>query len=484
MSETMTPVGSAARVSTAHGPDDNAIASLRGALAGRLITPSDPDYDRARAVWNGMIDRYPALIASCATTGDVVEALAFARTHDLPVAVRGGGHSVAGHSTCDGGIVIDCSPLESIAVDSEARVASAGAGVTWGELDAATQPFGLATPGGVFSRTGIAGLTLGGGYGWLGATYGLACDNLIAAEVVTADGEVIIADEVGEHAELLWGLRGGGGNFGIVTRFTYRLHPVGPESYFAVVFHDGEGEATARTLRFYRDFCAAAPDALNLLAVCGVVPVEMEGFPEASHGRRFVLIGGHHVGPVEEGEHVTRPLREFAEPLADFSAVVPYLDVQRLWDADYPDGLRYYWKSVNLTRLDDDVIERIVAHARRQPSPLSTTDLWHVGGGIKRADRGRSAFRGRDAAFLLGLEANWVDAADDVANIRWARDFVADMEAFSDGSRYLNFAGFQEEGESMMRSTFGPHYDRLLALKRRYDPTNVFRFNQNIAPVS
>jgi FAD/FMN-containing dehydrogenase len=462
--------------------DPDAIAALRGALDGRVITPSDPDYDRVRSVWNGMIDRYPALIASCATTADVVAALRFARAHDLPVAVRGGGHSVAGHSTCDGGIVIDCSPLETITVDPEARTVSAGGGVTWGELDAATQPFGLAAPGGVFSRTGIAGLTLGGGYGWLGCTYGLACDNLIAAEVVTADGEVVVAEDEGEHAELLWGLRGGGGNFGIVTRFTYRLHPVGPESYFAVVFHDGEGEATARTLRFYRDYCAAAPDAVNLLAVCGVVPAEMEGFPQESYGRRFVLIGAHYVGPVEEGERATRPLRELAEPLADFSGVVPYLDVQKLWDSDYPDGMRYYWKSVNLARFDDDVIARIVDHARRQPSPLSTTDLWHVGGGIKRANRDRSAFRGRDAAFLLGLEGNWVDAVDDNANIGWAREFVADMEQFSDGSRYLNFAGFQEEGEAMMRSTFGPHYARLEALKRRYDPTNVFRLNQNIAP--
>ena len=256
---------------------------MREAITGSVITPADPDYDQARAVWNGMIDRYPALVARCATAGDVIAAVAFAAAHDLPVAVRGGGHSVAGHSTCDGGIVIDLSPMKQIDVDPEARVASAGAGVTWGELDAATQQYGLATPGGVFSRTGIAGLTLGGGYGWLSATYGLSCDNLIAAEVVTADGRVIVASEE-ENPELLWGLRGGGGNFGIVTRFTYRLHPVGPQSYLAVVLHDGEGEATERTLRFFRDFCAAAPDEVNLIAVCGVVPAHEEVYPEATHG--------------------------------------------------------------------------------------------------------------------------------------------------------------------------------------------------------
>ena len=472
---------SAERVPRSLSPD--AISGLRTKLAGAVITPADPGYDQARAVWNGMIDRYPALVASCATTEDVIAALAFGQTHDLPVAVRGGGHSVAGHSTCDGGIVIDLSPMKAITVDSEARIAHAGAGVTWGELDAATQEFGLAAPGGVFSRTGIAGLTLGGGYGWLSATYGLSCDNLIAAEMVTADGQVILAREHdGEPDELLWGLRGGGGNFGIVTRFTFRLHPVGPQSYFAVAFHDGEGEGTANALRFYRDFCATAPDTANLLAVCGVVPDSAEGFPESTHGRRFVLFGGHFVGPVADGERLLQPLRDFAAPLVDFSAVMPYVDVQKLWDADYPDGMRYYWKSLNLSRLDDEVIARIVAHARQQPSAHSTTDLWHIGGAIKRADPDASAFRGRDAAFLVGLEGNWDDPAADTGNIQWVRDFIATMESFSDGSRYLNFAGFQEEGDAMMRASFGPHYERLVALKRRFDPTNVFQLNQNIAP--
>src|SRR5215216_4276647 len=297
---------------TTRNLNSGAIASLREALTGRVITPDDPEYDQARVVWNGMIDRYPALVARCATAGDVIMAVAFASANDLPVAVRGGGHSVAGHSTCDGGIVIDLSPMKQIDLDLGAGIAHAGAGVTWGELDAATQQYGLATPGGVFSRTGIGGLTLGGGYGWLSATYGLSCDNLIAAELVTADGRVIVVSEE-ENAELLWGLRGGGGNFGIVTRFTYRLHPVGPQSYLAVVLHDGEGEATEQTLRFFRDFCAAAPDEVNLIAVCGVVPAHEEVYPAETHGRRYVMLGGHYVGSVEEGERILRPLREFAE---------------------------------------------------------------------------------------------------------------------------------------------------------------------------
>jgi FAD/FMN-containing dehydrogenase len=458
-----------------------AIASLREAITGSVLTPTDPEYDQARAVWNGMIDRYPALVARCATAGDVIAAVAFASANDLPLAVRGGGHSVAGHSTCDDGIVIDLSLMKQINIDPVGRVASAGAGVTWGELDSATQQYGLATPGGVFSRTGIAGLTLGGGYGWLSATYGLSCDNLIAAEVVTADGRVIVASEE-ENPELLWGLRGGGGNFGIVTRFTYRLHPVGPETYLAVVLHDGEDEGTERTLRFFRDFCDSAPDEVNLIAVCGVVPAHAEVYPEPTHGRRYVMLGGHYVGPVEEGKRILRPLREFAEPLVDFSGDMPYVDVQKLWDEEYPDGDRYYWKSLNIAEFDDGVIAQIAAHAPEQPSLLSTTDIWHVGGAVRRAPKDGSAFRGRDAAFLLSPASHWVDPAEDASNIAWVRAFGAAVEPYSDGSRYLNFAGFQEEGEAMMRSSFGPHYDRLLALKRHYDPTNLFRLNQNINP--
>jgi FAD/FMN-containing dehydrogenase len=463
--------------------DPEVIASLRGALTGDASTPADPAYERLRAVWNGMIDQRPAVVASCATTADVIAAVAFARRHDLPIAVRGGGHSVSGHSTCDDGIVIDLTPMKAIEVDPTARIVHAGAGVTWGELDAVTQEHGLATPGGLFSRTGIAGLTLGGGYGWLRGSHGLACDNLIAAEVVTADGRVVVAgDGDGEDSELLWGLRGGGGNFGIVTRFTFRLHPVGPRVFFTFVFHDGEGEAAERALQFYDEYCGTVPDQVSPVAVCGVIPPDEELFPAAIHGRRFVLFGAMYDGPVAEGERVLGPLRSLAEPLVDFSDVMPYVDVQNAFDADYPDGRRYYWKSLNLTRFDGEAIARVIDHARRQPSHLSTTDLWHIGGAQRRADPRSSAFYGRDARFLLGLEANWTDSADDEANVAWVREFVADMERFSDGSRYLNFAGFQEEGETMMRSGFGQNYDRLVSLKRRYDPTNLFRLNQNIDP--
>ncbi|HEX6122249.1 MAG TPA: FAD-binding oxidoreductase, partial [Ktedonobacterales bacterium] len=356
-----------------------AIGALAARLSGRLIRPGDADYERARAVWNGLIDRRPALIVTCRDTNDVVAAVGFARERGLPVAVRGGSHNVAGHATCDGGLVIDLSAMKRITVDRDARLARAEGGVTWGELDAATQAHGLATPGGVFSRTGIAGLTLGGGFGWLRNKHGLACDNLVAAQVVTADGRVVRASE-SEHPELLWGLRGGGGNFGVVTEFTYRLHPVGPEVMFVFVLHDGSGERMARAIRFYRDFCATAPDEISTIAACGIVPPHGEVFPAAIHGRPFVLFGGLYAGPVEAGQRALAPLLAFGSPLIDFSGVKPYVEAQQAFDADYPDGLRYYWKSLNLVRLDEAAINRLVEHARRQPSVLSTTDLWHVGG--------------------------------------------------------------------------------------------------------
>lgn len=463
--------------------NERVIEQLEGRLRGRLIRPGETDYGTARAVWNGMIDRHPALIIACMDTNDVVAAVNFAREHLLPVAVRGGSHGVAGHATCDGGLVIDLSRMKGITVNPDARLARAEAGVTWGELDAATQAYGLATPGGVFSRTGIAGLTLGGGFGWLRSKLGFSCDNLVAARVVTANGEVIHASET-ERPDLLWGLHGGGGNFGVVTEFEYRLHPVGPEVMFAFVLHDGEGEHMAQAIQFYRDFCATAPDEASTIAACGIVPPHDDTFPAAIHRRPYVLFGGLYTGPITEGKQVLRPLIEFGTPLIDFSAVKPYIEAQQAFDADYPDGLRYYWKSLNLVQLDDAVIDRLAKHAHRQPSVLSTTDLWDIRGAVRRKGAEDAAFHGREAPYLLNVEANWEDQADDDANIAWVREFIADMREFSDGGRYLNFAGFQEEGDEMMRNAFGAHYERLAALKAKYDPNNLFHLNQNIKPAT
>jgi FAD/FMN-containing dehydrogenase len=457
------------------------VQSLRSMLQGQIILPGDADYEEARKVWNGMIDKYPALIVRPEDNADVAAALTFAREQNLLLSVRGGGHNVAGHATNDNGLVIDLSSMKKIVVDPVQRIARAEGGVTWGELDAASQVYGLATPGGVFSKTGIAGLTLGGGFGWLRNKYGLSCDNLIGAEVVTASGEIVRASTT-ENRDLLWGLRGGGGNFGVVTVFEYQLHPVGPDVMFAFIFHDGSSEAEMqRGLRFYREFSATAPDEVSTLAILGQIPPD-EHFPVEHHRKPFIAFGGLYAGPVEDGKKVLQPLLDFGTPLLNFSGVMPYSEAQQAFDNDYPDGLRYYWKSLNLNTLSDEAITGIVEHARRQPSPFSTTDIWHVGGQVRRVGSDESAFNGRQAAFLLSPESNWIDAADDEVNIQWLRDFVNHMEAFSDGSRYLNFPGFHEEGDEMMRKSFGAQYARLAALKQKYDPDNLFRLNQNIKP--
>lgn len=461
--------------------DTAAVDAFKAQLSGAVIDPQHAEYDPARRVWNGMIDRYPALIARCHTNQDVAAAIAFARAHDLPIAVRGGGHSVAGHGTVDDGLVIDLSPMHQIEVDPERRIARVGGGATWGQVDAATQAYGLVTPGGVFSDTGVAGLTLGGGYGYIRNKFGLSCDNLLAAEVVTADGTLIRADAT-EHSDLLWALRGGGGNFGVVTAFEFQLHPLGPDVAFTFVLHDAGTDAQMTALlRFFRDYCTRAPDEVSLLAATGIVPPE-EAFPAELHGRAFVLFGGMYAGPADAGQRAMQPLIDIAEPLINAGGVMPYVEAQQAFDHDYPDGRRYYWKSANVLHLDDAVIDIIVDHSRRQPSPFSTTDLWHVGPGIRRFGDDHAAFSGRDAGYLINPEANWLDAADDDANIVWVRDGLARLEPYGDGSRYLNFAGMMEEGDEMMQQTFSTRYARLAEIKRRYDPHNVFRLNQNIKP--
>lgn len=455
--------------------------TFRSGLKGDLILPTDAAYAAARAVWNGMIDRRPALIVRCAGVKDVIAGISFARRMGLTLAVRSGGHNIAGHGTCDGGLVLDLSLLKQIEVDPPGRRARAGAGVLWGELDVATQAHGLAAPGGTVSLTGIAGLTLGGGYGWLRNKLGLSCDNLAAAEVVTADGRVVRACD-DENPDLLWGLRGGGGNFGVVTSFEYHLHPVGPQVMFVFVFHDGRGERLKTAIRFYRDFIAAAPDEVSALGLAGVFPPGAHQFPETVQGLPYFAICALYAGAAAVGERILQPLRDFQPPLVDFSGVRPYVEAQKAFDADYPEGWRYYWKSANLLRLDDEVIDRVIPHIRRQPSPYSTTGLWAVGGAMRREPPGGAAFHGRQASFLLNPEANWESPGDDSANLRWVREFATAMQPYSDGSRYLNFAGFQEEGQTMMRAGFGPHYARLAALKTKWDPENLFRLNQNIPP--
>jgi FAD/FMN-containing dehydrogenase len=455
------------------------LARLDEQLVRGVITADDERYDEARSVWNGMIDRHPVGVALCSDADEVGACVRFGVANDLPIAVRGGAHSVAGYGTVDDGLVIDLSGIAEVQADLSRRRVSAGGGCTWGMVDAETQVAGMAVPGGVFSRTGIAGLTLSGGYGWIRNRYGLSCASLRAADVLTADGALHHAD-ADNDADLIWALRGGGGNMGVVTRFEYDLHPVGPDVYFLFVAHDGRGGRTAAGLRQFRDFCAEAPDTVSMLAFVGVVPETEEGFVEGSAGVPFVGFAGMFLGDPEEGERLLAPLRASGDSVMDASAVMAYAQAQKIFDDEYPDGDRYYWKSVTVPVLTDAAIDAIAEAGAHPASELSTVDVWHLAGAATRPFDG--ALIPTRASFLVNPEANWSASADDAANISWVRELVARLAPESDGSRYLNFAGFHEESGSSVRTVFAENYERLARLKSQYDPQNVFRLNPNVPP--
>jgi FAD/FMN-containing dehydrogenase len=454
--------------------------ALRGALDGQVITPGDAKYDEARKVWNGMIDKRPAAVVQCRNVGDVVASVGFARDHDLPITVRGGGHNVAGLAVDDGALVIDLSSMKEADVDADRGVVTIGAGATLADLDRATQEHGLATPLGLQSETGIAGLTLGGGMGWLRRKYGLSCDQLASARVVTAAGEVLTASET-ENADLLWGLRGGGGGLGVVTSFEYRIHPVGPEVMVAALFYPRSG--AKEIFRAIEQYTKDAPEDVSPLAFLGTVP-PADPFPPEWQGGPVVIVGAVHPGNPEEGERVLQPLRELGEPIMDLSGPMPYVQVQSLFDEDYPKGWRYYWKSIHLSELSDEVLDRLIAHGEAAPSAHSTIDVWYQGGAMTRVGPTDTAFGDRSSPILIGAEGNWEDPADDVANIAWVREIVADMGRFPSGGAYLNFPGFLEEGDRLLRESHGPNYDRLVALKETYDPAHLFRGNRTVQPTS
>jgi FAD/FMN-containing dehydrogenase len=456
-----------------------AASDLRAQMIGSILEPGDREFDQARRVWNGMIDLHPALIARPTSAEGVAAAIHVAREHDLPIAVRGGGHNVAGLATIDAGLVIDLWAMREIEVDPIRRTARVGGGATWAEVDAATQPFGLAAPGGVVSDTGVAGLTLGGGMGWLRRKHGLSADNVTGAEVVLADGSIVWTSP-SERPELLWGLRGGGGNFGVVTTFEFALHPVGPEVAFAFVFYPIA--AAADVLRGHERLVAADTTGdISTLAVLGHIP-PVDAFDPALHGASFVAVLAMHAGPIEPGLRALQPLRELATPLVDMSGTQLYVDAQRIFDADYPTGHRYYWKSSRLPALSDAAIARLVASLETAPSGHSTIDLWLNGGAMTAVGADATAFGARDSAYLVSPEANWEDAADDAVNIAWARAVLDSVAADSAGGSYLNFPGFLEDAEALVRTSFGGSYERLRELKRAYDPDNRFRRNQNVAP--
>jgi FAD/FMN-containing dehydrogenase len=446
---------------------------LRQRIRGEVIAEADAGYDDARSVWNGVIDRRPAAVIRCTGNADVIAAIGFAREHGLLVSVRGGGHNVAGTAVADGALVLDLSQMKNVSVDLDRMTVRAGGGAVLGDVDHETQAFALATPFGVVSKTGISGLTLHGGMGFLTRRLGLSCDNLIAADVVTADGKLVHADTE-RNSDLLWALRGGGGQFGAVTSLEYRLHPVGPEVFMAITFYPAE--AGKDGLRVFREVFAEAPDELMGVALYWTAPPE-EPFPPEWHGKPVFILAGCWSGPLEEAEAAVKPLRELTQPVADLSGPMPFTIAQSLFDPEYPDGRRYYWKSIYLSDIDDATSDTIGRYAGTRPSPLSSIDVWALGGKMRSEPEGGSAFAKRDAPFLLGVESNWEDAADDEANISWTRELIDEASALSPGGTYLNFPGFVEEGEQIIRDTYGANYERLREVKAKYDPDNVFASN-------
>lgn len=455
------------------------IEGFRAQLRGEVLEPSSPPYDTMRVVWNGMIDRRPALIARCRNAADVAASINFARDHGLAIAVRSGGHNVAGYAVCDGGLMIDMSSMNGVRVVPGLDRAIVEGGATWGDVDTATTPFGRATPGGLISATGVAGLTLSGGIGWLRGTHGLSCDNLLAADVVTADGKLIHACE-SENSDLFWALRGGGGNFGVVVSFEFKLHQVEPELMFC-----GPAYAEERAneiIPLWRDFMKSAPDKLSGLAEFSTLPQD-PSIPEHAWGRRVLALAHVYDGPAEEGERVVQPLRSFGEPLADFSGRMPYRTIQTLYDALFPKGRdRCYWKSTYLKGLDDGMVHEIISLMAQRPSEMTFASIWKFGGAVQRVAADATAFGDRSMPFMLSLDAIWSGPVDDSANIGWVRNFWDDMQRHSTGRLYLNFPG-HGEGTNLVRDAFGAEaYGRLQKLKRKYDPQNLFRMNQNILP--
>ena len=456
------------------------VEGLRGSILGEVFVPDDEGYDGARAVWNAMIDRRPVVIVRARDSNDVVRAVNFARDHDLPVSVRGGGHNVAGHAVGDDSVMIDLSAMRSVSVDPERRRARVAGGATWRDVDRATQAFGLATPGGLISDTGVAGLTLSGGIGWLRSRYGLCIDNLVAAEVVTADGRLVHATP-DENADLLWALKGGGGNFGVVTTFEFELHAIGPSVMFAAPIYSIE--AGAGPIRFWRDFLADKSDRIGSIIEFSTIPDD-PAYPEGTWGKRVYTMAAVYAGDAAEGESVLQPLRELGEPVVDFSGRMDYVDVQQLFDTVIPFGQhRCYWKSRYLDGLGDDAIDMILEGSSRPPSPNTLSSIWNFGGATAQVGTADTAFGDRSMPYMFSIDSIWMTPDEDAANIAWTRDFWQRLASHSDAGRiYLNFPGQGEEGDELVRRSYGANYARLSSIKAKYDPGNVFRFNQNIPP--
>ncbi|MFF3209776.1 FAD-binding oxidoreductase [Streptomyces sp. NPDC002886] len=451
------------------------VDQLSQRVRGTVVTPGDEDYDEARTVYNAMIDRRPAVVVRCANAGDVMAAVDYARENGLDLAVRGGGHSVPGFGTCDDGVVADLSAMRGVRVDPVRRTARAEGGATWGDFNAATHAFGLATTGGIISTTGVGGLTLGGGIGYLDRGLGLSCDNLISADVVTADGQLVVASEQ-EHEDLFWALRGGGGNFGAVTSLEFRLSPV-KDIYGGPILY--ELDSAGDVLRAYRDFIADAPEQLGAFPAFQIAP-PLPFIPEDRHGDTFILMVSCWAGPVEEGERALQPIHDFAPVVAEHVGVMPYPALNSAFDALVPPGLQHYWKANFVTELSDEAIEAHLVHGPRVPAVNSTVHIYPINGACHRVAPEATAFAYRDASFATVIAGMWPDPADNEANTAWVRDYYEATAPHSEEGGYVNFMA--DDDQDRIRANYKGNYDRLVAVKGTYDPGNLFHLNQNIKP--
>jgi FAD/FMN-containing dehydrogenase len=458
--------------------DSDLAVALAERLVGDVIAPDHAEYDSARSVWNGMIDKRPAAIARCADAGDVAVAVRFAAERGLPLTVRGGGHNVAGTAVIDDGLVVDLSQMRGVRIDASRRTVHVQGGATWADVDRVTAPLGLAAPGGVVSETGVAGLALSGGVSHQRRRDGMTIDNLVSAEVVLADGRRVRAS-ADEHADLHWALRGGGGNFGVVTSFELRLHELGPEVFGLNVAYPLAD--AARVLAGWRDAVAGAPDELSTAGFIWSLP-DVDELPEPLRGAPYVGVAGMWAGDPAEGERATRALRELATPLLDLSGRMDYLDFQRSLDPYFPAGVRRYWKALYLDSLGDAAVDTTVRWSNRRPSGDTLVIIRHCGGAIARVGAQETAFGERGAQWMLSIDSTWHDAADDAANIEYTRAFCDAAAPFSNGQTYFNFPGLFEEGEAAVRASYGANHARLARVKAAYDPENRFRPGQNIRP--
>lgn len=458
--------------------DEDDLFRFGSSLRGAVLKHGDPGYEQARRVWNGMIDRHPAIIVRCDGAADVLDTVRFARERDLLVSIKSGGHHASGRAVCDDGLVIDLSSMRSIHVNVREQSVRAEAGALLGDLDRESQEFGLAVPAGTVSETGIAGLTLGGGFGWLSRKYGLTCDNLISADVVTADAEFVVASET-ENADLFWGLKGGGGNFGVVTSFKYQAHPVGPAVLAGTVFHPLNEAKSLHS--FFREFVATLPEEVGTISSFVTLPAAPH-IPEDLHGTKTAAILVCYAGDVEEGREILRPLSEFGSPLLDTIAPTTFVSHQKILDAGAPAGLRNYEKTQYLSALSDEAVKTIVEYMENAISVDSKIIIFQLGGQISRVPDGDSAYTHRDAAYALMITSVWKHPGEDESHVEWARNLWSAMQPYATGGFYVNFMD-DDDGEDRVRAAYGEEkYARLVDLKNRYDPTNFFRLNQNIKP--